>query len=393
MMTLQRRGIVEEYKGYQFRRESMAQDSQGKLIYPHNARFEAGPFAGDKAVLVEEGTENLAGTDNSFENGLNGFARTNTNILVASSTDKSYSGDKSIKATTLASGTTGFLKLLSVDDFVGKTITFSMWVNGTVGKSIYVRIYDDVSGTTKGDTVTFNGSWQRLSVTKTIANTATALNVRWESTDLEAGDIVYCDCVQLEAKPYATTFTPSVRANESLTVPIEGLLSPEQGTVEMWVKAPTSISTKGACVWSTGTGANRFDFWVLSTISGIYYVASDWLSLGSSSLLMDGKWHIIAVTFNSVGVSIYLDGVLKNSNSIPIPFDSLGKLLKMGFYGSSNYGNYSNSFYSHLRLSSMARTQEQLAPLDGPPPVDEWTTLYLPFGGPDNVRAAKSIVI
>ena len=58
-LTLQRRGLVDEYNGYQFRRESMAQDSAGKLIYPHNARFESGPFGSDKAILVEEGTENL----------------------------------------------------------------------------------------------------------------------------------------------------------------------------------------------------------------------------------------------------------------------------------------------------------------------------------------------
>jgi len=48
---------------------------------------------------------------------------------------------------------------------------------------------------------------------------------------------------------------------------------------------------------------------------------------------------------------------------------------------------------ANLRLSSIARTQEQLAPLDRPPEVDEYTTLYLPFNGADNTRAARSISI
>ena len=48
---------------------------------------------------------------------------------------------------------------------------------------------------------------------------------------------------------------------------------------------------------------------------------------------------------------------------------------------------------ANLRLSSIARTQEQLAPLGAPPTVDEYTTLYLPFNGADGTRAAKSILI
>lgn len=63
MITLQRRGIVDGYKGYSFARPSTAYGPDGKLYLPHNARFVPGPFPGSRALLVEEGTDNIVPLD------------------------------------------------------------------------------------------------------------------------------------------------------------------------------------------------------------------------------------------------------------------------------------------------------------------------------------------
>ena len=51
---------------------------------------------------------------------------------------------------------------------------------------------------------------------------------------------------QLEAKPYATSFIDGTRAEETLTIPTEGVLNPQEGTIEFWwcpINQPASTMT------------------------------------------------------------------------------------------------------------------------------------------------------
>lgn len=398
-LKIQRRGLVDEYKGYNFRRESMAQDCTGKLIYPHNARFESGPF-GDKAVMVEEGTENLAGTDNSFEQGINDFVG-QASTVIENSSEEAYLGKKSLKATSGSVSSSGIRK--TIYNVSGKTITLSMMVKGVdsaIGKEVHANIYDSVSGHTSGDRTILDGTWQKIYVTKLVSENAPAVYVYWLSTELPVGAVVYADCVQLEAKPYATTFTPSARANESLTVPIEGLLSPEQGTVEMWAYvtsdmlinklkrmfeiSKTNWQGRGILLQQRG-GENPA--WNLT----FYDDDNNAKVLTGNLSLTPIGWNHFAATWAAEKCALYINGVLTaEALAPPLPSSFLPNMYIGSMYNNSYY---SNTAFAHLRLSSIARTQEQLAPLDGPPTVDEYTTLYLPFGGADGTRAAKSIVI
>ena len=90
--------------------------------------------------------------------------------------------------------------------------------------------------------------------------------------------------------------------------------------------------------------------------------------------------------WDGVDTNYYIDKELVSTTNSPTELGSL-------YLGSDGDIDFINSLISHLRLSSIARTQEQLAPLDRPPEVDEYTTLYLPFNGADGTRAAKSISI
>jgi len=52
------------------------------------------------------------------------------------------------------------------------------------------------------------------------------------SNTVETELLVYA--IQLEEKPYATSFIDGTRAAETRTIPTAGVLNPQEGTVEFW---------------------------------------------------------------------------------------------------------------------------------------------------------------
>ena len=161
-LTLQRRGLVDEYNGYQFRRESMAHDSAGKLIYPHNARFESGPFGSDKAILVEEGTENLVNLRTWNPVG-------ESSHQIVSATDKTFRGFPVYKAQKKTDGTPP-ITLGEFDIPAGETITASIWVNAMDSVDRYPRVlfYKDGEGVIGKEFRDVKvGEWGRLTATYT----------------------------------------------------------------------------------------------------------------------------------------------------------------------------------------------------------------------------------
>lgn len=359
-LTLQRRGLVDEYNGYQFRRESMALDSAGKLIYTHNARFEQGPFGSDKGILVEEGTENLITSDKNMIKPIG----TGTILIVEGGLpvgQYTISFDYDVAGETVPEG---FLLYAFPKRALG-----TIPVTGLKGTTFLTfEVAEDVANTT-------------IQLYGDISN-ATSLNKKVTFTNL-----------QIEAKPYATTFTPSARANESLMVPIEGLLSPQQGTVEMWVKMPIYNNANFRTILNGYVNDGPLHFISLYRGDGRLYAR--YSSNGALTYLFTSvynlpEWSLISLVYNDDGVKIYVNRELVGGNAAKMDEQAITKFM-LGISASNN--DFANGMIAHLRLSSIARTQEQLAPLDRPPEVDEYTTLYLPFNGADNTRAARSISI
>ncbi len=380
-LTLQRRGLVDEYNGYQFRRESMAHDSAGKLIYPHNARFESGPF-GDKAILVEEGTTNIGSPASLFDSS---WVLENGTSTVIDAYTRKYT------FTSTPRGAFAFNRNFTLT--TGVAYTWSAEIKGegsTVGKQVRLQ---SAAESAFGTPVTLTSEWQRVTLTFTATATSRAVGfIGIPVNAFAAGDIVYIRNFQWEQKPYATTFTPSVRADESLIVNTDGLLSSKEGSIEFWFdlndmfldtsiysRYLLSISSYPDTLYLSRYGSNRVRLYVRN-------------SEGSSEIMTtvsDKAWTLISLTWTTNEISLYINNTIRNSAEFP-KFPQILNRLRVGSLGQ---GEYANTSFAHLRLSSIARTQEQLAPLDGPPEVDEYTTLYLPFNGPDNVRAAKVVTL
>ena len=397
-LTLQRRGLVDEYNGYQFRRESMAHDSAGKLIYPHNARFEQGPFGSDKAILVEEGTANLVDLRTWNPVG-------EDNHQIVSATDKTFRGFPVYKVQKKTTSTPP-LSLGKFDIPAGETITASIWVNAMDSVDRFPRIFFFKNNTIMGKEFrdVKVGEWGRLITTYTNDTDEIIEGVSvyfYPSTPVDS--ITYFSSPQVEWGSYATTFTPSVRADESLTVPIEGLLSPEQGTVEMWVNVNKAMLKATPLIdirrvfWDTGF-ANLDGTYTLYyhqlTQKVIFRIAGSG-NLSSIEIAIDdinNGWHKFSCGWDNSKMSLYIDdNLIGEWTNPPLATAWYYKNIEVGRYITRN--TFTNTTFAYLRLSSIARTADQLAPLDAPPTVDEYTTLYLPFNGPDNVRAAKVVTL
>ena len=174
-------------------------------------RPDEGRFGG--AVAVEEGTENLlTPNQRSAETDTSGWATAIDNLSwdVASygrTTAESYHGYASIYATT-----SGTRASEGVGQYVGtivggagKTFTLSVYVKAPVGTKMQLLLLDDNAGGAF-TSFTATGQWQRVSVTG-LAHATIDPAWRWSINVEEPVAVTfYVDAVQLEAKPFATSF-------------------------------------------------------------------------------------------------------------------------------------------------------------------------------------------
>jgi len=239
-------GNTQTSVGVTFARNSVAYTSDGTQVAVNVPRFEQGKFG--QAVLVEEGTTNLISNGNCESNApnLNSTILTGRTTYLLSS-DWAHDGGSSLKVITgSAASEDKFVQLGAYESLNGltdgQTYTFSAYVyvpQGTDPSRVALRFYDYANGRMQivlSRQQFRNLSWRlwEMQVTRTIRSGATAAFVRLEVRHAEEGKVAYFDAIQLEQKPYATSFIDGTRAAESLTIPTASVLNPQEGTVECW---------------------------------------------------------------------------------------------------------------------------------------------------------------
>lgn len=179
---------------------------------------------------------------------------------------------------------------------------------------------------------------------------------------------------QVETKPYATTFTDSTRAAELCTVPTAGVISLDEGTVEVdCIGQENAVDNAMVVGHTTGGGRNRlyilktnnkWAFWIGSTPNQITDVAVEM-----------GKKYRLSLAWNSGVARGVVDGV-KVAEWVYTGFAALDTVIGIGRL--SQGGFLSNTFIGPIRFSSRARTDEELANT-GPLVADAGTTALLTF--------------
>jgi len=397
MINLQRRGIVDTYSQFSFSRSSLARDSRGRIYYPQNARFEVGKFG--QAVLIEEGTTNLI-SNPGFENDFVSWGTWSSPSVAEIITIDRYEGTKSFHV--IANGYNGG-KTQSVTVTGGATYTVSVYVKRVSGRPKVMQLISNPSGTTLGDKEATGaiGQWVRYSMTVTIPTNDNSLQIllggAYDGGTAEA----YYDAVQVEAKPYATSFINGTRAADLLTVPTTGIFPDVTNfSIELFAKADT-VKTDGYQGIFGGRnigGAPPVDL-LIHTNNNLYLFYYD--STETSLFINTGysisnrtSWHYYAVTFSNGTVKLFVDGVKVKEATITLKqYTGIGN-----FYLGRSISNseYWNGLIDNLRISNIARSDTEIANAynSGQPlQADANTTLLLNFDGPDAQRAAKSLVI
>ena len=393
-----------------FTRDSIAYKSDGSQVAVNVPRFEQGKFG--QAVMVEEGTTNAIphSSDGKFVYtnvwDRNGY----TNDIVEWITDSSVpSPALHVKRITPYPANGGsayvtFENLLVGSVVPGQKYTISLWFKGNKqSSSIVARIrivFHDSNNQLIGKTVTlpisFTDNWQRYVFTVTAPDGAYKIQyfqVGLETINLNDTYEFYIAGLQLEQKEYATSWTDGTRAAETLTIPTAGVLNPQEGTVEFWVYVNDIIKRQ------LGGSANGIVIHIprLGGSSGIYLFhrgdspvwefrthADDntYTSKAVSNSYTPNGWHFFALRWSLDRADLFIDGVLRGTISNPKLPSGFYDIAYVGYGGGGGF--YSNTLIDDLRISSRARTDEEIAAAyaSGQPlPVDEWTTYLLRFSG------------
>lgn len=253
---------------------------------------------------------------------------------------------------------------------VGTTVTFSFY-SYVVSGGGYCAIQEQVApfNTSYSSWNTDVGVWKKISVTRKLTDTnIAAFLIMCQSTSE-----CYIDDIQLEARPYATSFTPTSRdAADRLTI-AEWVVNKPQWTCEfdcalndkqVNYERPMSFITSGGSLYryETSTGYSVVKGENLKEVS----VLDQTLTVP----------HKNAITFENGTVTYYHDGKVVGTAQET----SGDKALSAIMMGDCDHDPF-NGCFKNFRFSSTVHTPEKIAAdskLDALP-VEDDTVLYMPL--------------
>lgn len=244
-------------------------------------------------------------TNPSFETNTTGWSAFSSSI--ARTTSQYYSGSACLIVTPSASN--GGAQSPLINTTVSSTYTVSAWVKGSAGDSVKIDLYERTTGGaslvgTTSSTLTLDGSWQRISATRTFGSTGATANFAIYNTSSTA--LFFIDATMLE-------LSSSLRPYFDGSTGVSGdtYLNSWSGSAH----ASTSIQY-GA--------ATRRDS---TNVSSAYATLSrEWSSTGSHSIKVSGttasnnSWVALAVstvvgTLYTVSAKVRLSAPLQGSLS------------------------------------------------------------------------------
>lgn len=386
-----------------FTRPSVAYLSTGQQVASGVPRYEAGQFG--QAVMVEEGTTNLlTANQSSVETDLSGITPYWDTVL-SRDTSKAFIGAASVKVDTTTKAGDGHANHGVIFDpnavgtkpagtyFVASAYA---WIPSGVTVTISGRI-NDASGAYLQEALGIrsfigNDSWQRI-YTNPFTRTDQDFRPGFQITvSGSVATVFWVDAAQLEQKQYVTSWIPggTPRSPEALTIPTAGVLSPQEGTIEV-TYIPNLDSSKVALggpgqdwwwIFGAGSAANTNEL-RLAYNNGAWRVrvggSSD--TIYTASFAAGQKISLALAWKQGVDARFFINGV-KVATFTPSNFD-VGTTISIGY--SYLWNHYCcNGLIDDLRISSRARTDAEIAAAyssNAPLLVDEFTTYKLNFDG------------
>ena len=371
-----------------FARSSVAYKSDGSQVASGQPRFEPGKFG--QAVMVEEGTGNLVPNTNGRPNTMLVGGTTPPAASLVTSEGNPF-GSEAWQVTFPANANTGYAGSRTGSDgwpvTSGTTYSLSAWVKGDTAKLV---IYHTGASGNNNMLATGRqiGAWREYGTTFTAVATGTNNLVLFLLYPSTTPITVWVAASQVEQKAYATSFTDSTRAAETLTIPTAGVLSATAGTIEF-----TIIPQVGPVVPSGDPAYNDFT-WGIPGSSGFllrrYWDGASWFlhaeyysTTGTVRLNYAYTWAVgekisVAFRWSSAGCAWFVNGVLRASDTriFVAPVETSAQI---GYRFDYRQGN---ALYDDLRISNIARSDADiLAGVNSGAPLamDGNTTLKLAF--------------
>lgn len=174
-----------------------------------------------QAPVIAPACDNLLSDENaSFEGGTAGTWVNLSNCSFAASTNFAWHGVYSGKMTVTANGQASCYQNITALTSAGSQYTASGKIKGVVGKTYTLKLYDNVSNYTSTPSLTADGTWQTLSVTKTFNAGSTVRRMYlWADSVALASDVVYWSGLQLETGAVQTPFALDSRTACLMTIP------------------------------------------------------------------------------------------------------------------------------------------------------------------------------
>jgi hypothetical protein len=376
-----------------FTRASVAYKQDGTQVVANQPRFETGKF--DQAVMVEEGTTNLlTANQSSVETDTTGLNAT-ADATISRDTVEKWHGVASLKVVTAGIGTAEGFYTESINVTPSATYTASVWLKGSGTVNLRIREIDS-AGATIGDTfsnvITLTSQWTRYSVTRTFGSTGVKANMHVRTVVTQAITF-YADGLQIEQKAFATSWTlgGSTRSPETLTIPTAGVLNPQEGTVEGWVYVNSTLLARNwNSIWGSLTGFADNGLWL-----DYYKDGNQWRFRRRINNSENGPtwinnlsegWHYFACVWKPAEMVLFIDGVRKATLTNPGLPSVVAAYCDIGglYRETGGFGSHCNSLIDDLRISSRARTDEEiLAGYQSGEPLeaDADTTYKLDFDG------------
>ncbi len=379
-----------------FTRGTAAYKQDGTLVASGQPRFETGKFG--QAVMVEEGTQNLlTANQSSVETDTTGFSILGT-ATISRSTAKAWNGSASLKVSASAVGHGVRTYLGAPAATPGTAYTGSFYIAGDVGgERIAAQIqFFDASNNFLAEATAFltiTTSFARLTVTAT-APAGTA-SVGLKAMCNQSGTCVfYIDGLQVEAEPYATSWTlgGTTRSPETLTTLKAGVFSDTEGSVQCYIQPWRSYGTNHQFIFDGGGAANKNLQVYIDAATGkptlVYGTGSTEVTVTSSgAVVASGTWYDIGWKWSTDGVTLYVNGANVGNNATA-PSLLLGDTQ---YWGSKADGTLQlDGLLDDMRGSLHARTDADfLADYTAGAPLsyDKWARLKMNFDGDLTVTA------
>jgi hypothetical protein len=364
------------------------------------------PGGTGKSIQIEEGTANIIPLANQKFVGWIAYS----GVTVTLTQNQTVSEWGATDATRIqASGGTDALKYyLWFPAVNGTSYALSCWVKNN-GTSV-VKFMPGGNGLQHLPSVTVNpGEAKRCIIAGTAIDAGGAIRVATAGIDPvnETLDIIAWR-PQIEAKPYATSWTNGTRAGEDLTLPA-GLVTPAQGSIGMWVYFDANALRT--------TGYNGIVRVLKKSDEGVGFLFCR--TSGSTTWLLETRddtnaatrayiddtyfpvgWHHVFITWDTTSAKAFIDGALRatvNNPKLPTAFSR----ISIG----CNFTSYVNAVYDDLIIYNVAKTDAEIAAIyasNAPAPIDYSTTYALDFDGDllpkfydarGKYRASRSVAI